>query len=84
MLGIPRAEVSNDELRAASRSCLRRSKSRQTCNVKLDDNGYNAMNEEKDGGVISRHKKLERAMGSLIKRWQNEEALYDQRVAAWQ
>ena len=82
-IGLPRAEASDGELATAKQTCCCTSQEGHVCNAALDDNGTHAESEQSGGGVIRRHNRLKKAVGSLVKRRTQQEPLYEQRVPSW-
>ena len=82
-VGTTRAEASTSELGNALQTCCCKAREGQPCNEQLDVHGFHAMTEQRGGGVMSRHNRLKRAIGGLIKRWCHQEPRYEQRVPAW-
>ena len=83
-LGLARAEASERELATVSdRCCCRAASTGNICNGLLDEDGFHAITEQSGGGVVVRHNRLARVVGSLVKRWRLQEPLYEQRVPTW-
>ena len=82
-LGLSRAEASAEEMATISNTCHCRPIGGECCGAPLDGNGYHALNEQRGGGVFTRHNRLKRTIGGLIKRWRHTDPLYEQRVLAW-
>ena len=82
-LGLKRAEASDSEILHAKQTCCCISREGRMCNAALDENGTHAEGEQYGGGVLKRHNRLKKVIGSLVKRWTQQEPLYEQRVPAW-
>ena len=82
-LGLSRAEASAEEMATIGGECHCRPIGGECCGAPLDGNGYHALNEQRGGGVFTRHNRLKRTIGGLIKRWRHTDPLYEQRVLAW-
>jgi len=83
-LSLARAEASESELASVSTTCCCRAASTgNVCNGLLDEDGFHAITEQSGGGVVVRHNRLARVVGSLVKRWRHQEPLYEQRVPTW-
>ena len=82
-LGMRRAEANAEELATVTNTCCLKPREGPVCNTPLDDQGFHATTDQRGGGVMRRHKRLEKTVGSLIKRWKDQEPLYEQRVPAW-
>ena len=82
-LGLKRAEASDAELAHAKQTCCCISQEGRMCNAVLDEDGTHAEGAQYGGAAIKRHNRLKTAVGSLLKRWTQQEPVYEQRVPAW-
>ena len=82
-LRCPHAECARHELASASRTCRLVNAEGVICGESLDEHGYHPCTCQYGGGVLRRHRRTIKGIGSLISRWHHTEPLYEQRVPAW-
>jgi hypothetical protein len=78
-----RAECTQGELTTASATCQLKSATGVVCGLPLDDQGYHSCTCQAGGGVVRRHGRICKGVGSLVARWTSVRPLYEQRVPAW-
>ena len=78
-----RAECSQAELAKASNTCRLMTAEGVMCNQPLDEMGFHSCTCQSQGGVLKRHGRVIRGVGSLVSRWKRAEPLYEQRVPSW-
>ena len=82
-LGLARAELSQQELATASRTCCCQNARGTVCGQTLDDAGFHGLIEQCGGGVLMRHGRLAKAVAGLLCRWRRCTPLLEQRVPTW-
>ena len=82
-LQLRRAECDEAALNQVSHTCQQKNAQGVLCGQPLDDRGYHSSTCQCGGGVLRRHGRIERVVGSLVARWRHETPLYEQRVPAW-
>ena len=75
-----RAECAQHELTIASTTCCLTTKQELVCGEPLDSQGFHSCTCQCGGGILRRHKRTAKGVGSLISRWSLVEPLYEQRV----
>ena len=78
-----RAECSQAELSTASTTCQLKTAAGVTCGEQLDEHGYHSCTCQAGGGVVRRHGRTCKGVGSLVARWTSAQPLFEQRVPAW-
>ena len=78
-----RAECSQQELATASLTCQLITAQGIVCGKPLDKHGFHSSTCQCGGGVVKRHTRVIKGVGSLIVRWRHAEPLYEQRVVSW-
>ena len=82
-LHCPRAECAEAELATASLTCRLCTAEGVVCGMPLDERGFHSCTCQSGGGVLRRHGRVNRGLGSLVTRWRMVEPLYEQRVPSW-
>ena len=82
-LKLRRAECNEEELQTASATCQLKTERGVVCGAALDDDGYHACTCQAGGGVVRRHGRVIKGVGSLVARWAHTTPLEEQRVPAW-
>ena len=78
-----RAECSEAELATASPACMLVNADGAVCGMPLEAQGYHSCTCQSGGGVLRRHGRVIKAVGSLVSRWRHAEPLLEQRVPSW-
>jgi hypothetical protein len=82
-LGMNHAECSQAELPLRPTTCQCRPTGGALCTKELDASCFHASVCQAGGGVVRRHNRLAKVVGSLITRWCSEQPLREQRVPHW-
>ena len=82
-LHLRRAEHDEVTLPLATGTCQNRAAGGAVCGQALDDRGFHSATCQCGGGVLRRHGRVGRVLGSFLTRWRHEVPLYEQRVPAW-
>lgn len=82
-LHLRRAEHDDATLPLATGTCKNRVAGGAVCGQALDDRGFHSATCQCGGGVLRRHARLGRVLGSFLTRWRHEAPLFEQRVPAW-
>ena len=82
-LRLRRAECADSELAMAKDTCQLKTADGVVCGQPLDDQGYHACTCQSGGGVVRRHGRVIKGVGSLVARWKSVAPLEEQRVPAW-
>ena len=78
-----RAECAEIELATASLTCTLTTAVGVVCGEPLDDRGFHSCTCQSGGGVVRRHGRMIKGVGSLVSRWRLAEPLFEQRVPSW-
>ena len=78
-----RPECTQQELATASTTCTLKTAAGVVCGLPLDEHGYHSCTCQAGGGVVRRHGRTCKGVGSLVSRWTSAAPLFEQRVPAW-